>query len=278
MQKRFLIFSVFVLFLISTITACQSSSNSDNTVDPLSDGVLNVACDPTGVPMEFMDENNNLVGFDIDFANALGKELGVEVDIQSVAWDGIFTGLTSNQYDVLISSTSITPERSQNYSQSDPYISNGIVIVGPADDTENPQSLEELDGKVVGTQIETSADTAIQKLNEDNNINIDLKKYDEMLSVFTALEGGQLDYVVTDIGYSQYFVNQHPEDFKIVTEEPITNEPIGVTASKDNVALFEEINDAIAKLKEDGTLAQISEKWYGTDMTSGIDTTLRVIE
>ena len=275
MKKKLAALGVLLLCAMLVLTGCSSSSSSD---DPLADGVLTIAVDDTYLPMEFRDDNNDLVGFDIDLGNALAEQLGVKAEFVTVAWDGIFTGLTSNQYDVIISSTSITPERQGSYSQSDPYIANGIVIVSRVDDTSKATTFEELAGSTVGVQLETSADVAAQTLQEETGTDITLKQFDGMLDAFSALEGKQIDYVMTDEAVAQYYVAQKPETFVISTTTPLTNEPIGVTARKEDTALTEKINEALKKLKEDGTLKSISEKWLGADMTSDIDTTLNVIE
>ncbi len=275
MKKKLAALGVLLLCAMLVLTGCSSSSSSD---DPLADGVLTIAVDDTYLPMEFRDDNNDLVGFDIDLGNALAEQLGVKAEFVTVAWDGIFTGLTSNQYDVIISSTSITPERQESYSQSDPYIANGIVIVSRVDDTSKATTFEELAGSTVGVQLETSADVAAQTLQEETGTDITLKQFDGMLDAFSALEGKQIDYVMTDEAVAQYYVAQKPETFVISTTTPLTNEPIGVTARKEDTALTEKINEALKKLKEDGTLKSISEKWLGADMTSDIDTTLNVIE
>ncbi len=274
-KKKLAALGVLLLCAMLVLTGCSSSSSSD---DPLADGVLTIAVDDTYLPMEFRDDNNDLVGFDIDLGNALAEQLGVKAEFVTVAWDGIFTGLTSNQYDVIISSTSITPERQESYSQSDPYIANGIVIVSRVDDTSKATTFEELAGSTVGVQLETSADVAAQTLQEETGTDITLKQFDGMLDAFSALEGKQIDYVMTDEAVAQYYVAQKPETFVISTTTPLTNEPIGVTARKEDTALTEKINEALKKLKEDGTLKSISEKWLGADMTSDIDTTLNVIE
>ena len=275
MKKKLAALGVLLLCAMLVLTGCSSSSSSG---DPLADGVLTIAVDDTYLPMEFRDDNNDLVGFDIDLGNALAEQLGVKAEFVTVAWDGIFTGLTSNQYDVIISSTSITPERQESYSQSDPYIANGIVIVSRVDDTSKATTFEELAGSTVGVQLETSADVAAQTLQEETGTDITLKQFDGMLDAFSALEGKQIDYVMTDEAVAQYYVAQKPETFVISTTTPLTNEPIGVTARKEDTALTEKINEALKKLKEDGTLKSISEKWLGADMTSDIDTTLNVIE
>ena len=274
-KKKLAALGVLLLCAMLVLTGCSSSSSSD---DPLADGVLTIAVDDTYLPMEFRDDNNDLVGFDIDLGNALAEQLGVKAEFVTVAWDGIFTGLTSNQYDVIISSTSITPERQESYSQSDPYIANGIVIVSRVDDTSKATTFEELAGSTVGVQLETSADVAAQTLQEETGTDITLKQFDGMLDAFSALEGKQIDYVMTDEAVAQYYVAQKPETFVISTTTPLTNEPISVTARKEDTALTEKINEALKKLKEDGTLKSISEKWLGADMTSDIDTTLNVIE
>ena len=274
-KKKLAALGVLLLCAMLVLTGCSSSSSSD---DPLADGALTIAVDDTYLPMEFRDDNNDLVGFDIDLGNALAEQLGVKAEFVTVAWDGIFTGLTSNQYDVIISSTSITPERQESYSQSDPYIANGIVIVSRVDDTSKATTFEELAGSTVGVQLETSADVAAQTLQEETGTDITLKQFDGMLDAFSALEGKQIDYVMTDEAVAQYYVAQKPETFVISTTTPLTNEPIGVTARKEDTALTEKINEALKKLKEDGTLKSISEKWLGADMTSDIDTTLNVIE
>ncbi|MGI6109945.1 MAG: substrate-binding periplasmic protein [Eubacteriaceae bacterium] len=278
MKKKLAALAALLLCSVLILTGCGSSSDSTDSSDPLADGTLTIAVDDTYLPMEYRDDNNNLVGFDIDFGEALAEELGVKADFKTVAWDGIFTGLTSNQYDIIISSTSITPERQQNYSQSDAYISNGIVIVGRADYDSPVTTFEGLSGKTVGVQLETSADIAAQKLKEQYGTDVTIKQFDGMLDAFSALEGKQIDYVMTDMGVAQYYVTQKPDVFVITTPTPLTNEPIGTTARKDEAELTTKINEAIKKLKENGKMAEISNKWFGKDMTSDIDTTLNVIE
>ncbi len=226
--------------------------------------------------MEFRDDQNELVGFDIDFANALAEELGVTAEFQTVAWDGIFNGLNAKQYDVIISSTSITPERLEGFSMSDPYVANGIVIVSRKDAT--PVTVfKELEGKVLGAQIETTADIAAEKLKVDEGVNVEIKKFDGMLDAFAALQGKQIDNVITDIGVAMYYVAQNP-DLYVVSSDVLTNEPIGITARLADTAITEQFNEAIKALQESGKMTEISMKWFGQDMTKDIDTELIVIE
>ncbi|WKY46755.1 ABC transporter substrate-binding protein [Eubacteriaceae bacterium ES3] len=279
MKKKLLaLFVVVTMVFAVVLTGCSSSSTDDSAAadDPLADGVLTIGVDDTYLPMEFRDDQNELVGFDIDFANALAEELGVEVEFSTVAWDGIFNGLNAKQYDVIISSTSITPERQENFGMTDPYVANGIVIVSRTD-AEPVTEFSQLEGKVLGAQIETTADIAAEALKVQEGVNVDIQKFDGMLDAFAALQGMQIDNVITDIGVAMYYVSEDPDTF-VISSDVLTNEPIGITCRAEDTALVETLNTAIMTLQENGTLTEISDVWFGKDMTTDINTELIVIE
>lgn len=276
MKRKLLGLSLFVLLLSALVLTGCSSGQTKTSEDALADGVLSVGVDDTYLPMEFRDDQNELVGFDIDFANALAEELGVKVEFQTVAWDGIFNGLNAKQYDAIISSTSITPERLEGFSMTDPYVANGIVIVSRKDATP-VKTFNELEGKTLGAQIETTADIAAEKLKADESVNVEIKKFDGMLDAFAALQGKQIDNVITDVGVAMYYVAQNP-DLYVVSSDVLTNEPIGITSRLADTATTEQFNEAIKALQESGKMTEISMKWFGQDMTKDIDTELIVIE
>lgn len=276
MKRKRLGLSLIVLLLSALVLTGCASGGTKTEEDALADGVLSIGVDDTYLPMEFRNDQNELVGFDIDFANALAEELGVEVEFQTVAWDGIFNGLNAKQYDVIISSTSITPERLEGFSMSDPYVANGIVIVSRKDATP-VKIFKELEGKTLGAQIETTADIAAEKLKLDEGVNVEIKKFDGMLDAFAALQGKQIDNVITDVGVAMYYVAQNP-DLYVVSSDVLTNEPIGITARSADTTMTEQFNKAIKALQESGKMTEISMKWFGQDMTKDIDTELIVIE
>jgi len=276
MKRKRLGLSLIVLLLSALVLTGCASGGTKTEEDALADGVLSIGVDDTYLPMEFRNDQNELVGFDIDFANALAEELGVEVEFQTVAWDGIFNGLNAKQYDVIISSTSITPERLEGFSMSDPYVANGIVIVSRKDATP-VKVFKELEGKTLGAQIETTADIAAEKLKLDEGVNVEIKKFDGMLDAFAALQGKQIDNVITDVGVAMYYVAQNP-DLYVVSSDVLTNEPIGITARSADTTMTEQFNKAIKALQESGKMTEISMKWFGQDMTKDIDTELIVIE
>ncbi|WKY43400.1 ABC transporter substrate-binding protein [Eubacteriaceae bacterium ES2] len=279
MKKKLLaLFVVVTMAFAVVLTGCSSSSTDDSATaeDPLADGVLTIGVDDTYLPMEFRNDQNELVGFDIDFANALAEELGVTVEFQTVAWDGIFNGLNAKQYDVIISSTSITPDRLESFAMTDPYVANGIVLVSRTD-AEPVTEFAQLEGKSLGAQIETTADIAAEKLKADEGVNVDIKKFDGMLDAFAALEGKQIDNIITDIGVATYYVSEKPDTF-VVSSDVLTNEPIGITCRAEDTALVETLNTAIKALQDSGKMTEISNVWFGKDMTTDINTELIVIE
>ena len=276
MKRKLLGLSLVVLLLSALVLTGCSAGEAKTSEDALADGVLSVGVDDTYLPMEFRDDQNELVGFDIDFANALAEELGVKVEFQTVAWDGIFNGLNAKQYDAIISSTSITPERLEGFSMTDPYVANGIVIVSRKDATP-VKTFKELEGKTLGAQIETTADIAAEKLKVEESVNVEIKKFDGMLDAFAALQGKQIDNVITDVGVAMYYVAQNP-DLYVVSSDVLTNEPIGITSRLADTATTEQLNEAIKALQESGKMTEISMKWFGQDMTKDIDTKLVVIE
>ena len=250
----------FVISLVAVLAGCSQKSDK-----------LTVAVDDTYPPMEYRNEEMELVGFDIDFANALAEEMGVEIEFVSTAWDGIFEGLKSDKYDCIISSVSITPERLENLDFSVPYLSNGqVIVVGAGSDVIT--SPEQLEGKKVGVQLQTTADIAATKQLEVTSF--ELFQYDDIMQTFADLGTGRLDCIVVDYAVAIEYSSKNPDDY-IITSAQLTNEPIGVCVKKGNTELLDKLNKAIKTLQDNGTMKKISEEHLGGDYVSNIDVELR---
>ena len=276
MKKKFLaIAAATVLTVAITFTGCSGGNSSETSNDPLADGVLNIGTEATYVPLEYRDENNDLVGFDIDLGAALAEELGVTVEWEDTSFDGIFTGLDARQYDAVIAG-SITPERQENMTLSSPYIANGIVIVSRNDGPQG-KTAQDLSGKVAGVQISTTADTAAEAIKTNEGIDYEVRKYDSILEAFSALEGGTIDYVITDKPVGEFYCAQNPDAYN-VSSETLSNEPVGIATRKDDAEFSEKIENALQTLRDNGTLKELSEKWFGEDVTENISMDLSVIE
>ncbi|MBC7235949.1 MAG: transporter substrate-binding domain-containing protein [Chloroflexi bacterium] len=217
-----------------------------------------IATDAAFPPMEFVDENKQIVGFDIDLMNAIAKVMGLEVEFKNTAWDGIFAGLESGDYDAILSSVTITDERKEKYDFSDPYINAGQVVVVRADE-QAIKSHEDLPGKTVGAQIGTTGAFAVQKISGAT-----LKEYDTIDLALLDLVGGNIDAVVVDTPVAADYAlasDQFKGKLKIVGE-PFTEEYYGLVVRKGQMAdLLKAFNEGLKKIQADGTYDQIYAKW-----------------
>ncbi len=276
MNKKLIGASVALLLTASLTLAGCSGGEKKQAEDPLADGVLKIGTNATYVPLEYRDENNEMIGFDIDLGNAIAEEMGVKAEWVDTAWDGIFNGLNANQYETIISGTSITPDRQNGFSMSDPYMVNGIVIVSRNDETP-AKTAEDLKGKKVGVQIETTADIAAQAMIDNDGNTMNLNKFDAMLDAFAALEGKTIDYILTDQPVGQFYTGLKPDVYS-VTSDILSNEPIGVTMRKNDTEFAAKMNETLQKLRDNGKLAELSQKWFKKDVTQNINMDLKVIE
>ncbi|HVN71285.1 MAG TPA: basic amino acid ABC transporter substrate-binding protein [Desulfomonilia bacterium] len=216
-----------------------------------------VATDATWPPMEILDANKNIIGFDIDFLNAVAKEGGFKVEFKNTAWDGIFGGLELGKYDAIISSVTITDERKKKYDFSLPYLNAGQVLVVPKT-TKGVSSLADLKGKKAGAQIGTTGAMEVQKVKD-----VELKNYDEIGLAFEDMAAGRINAVVTDTPVAADYALQRAEyktKFMIVGK-PFTSEQYGVVVKKGNKQLLDLINKGIKAVQKKGTDKELEKKW-----------------
>jgi polar amino acid transport system substrate-binding protein len=245
--------SALLVVLVITTTLFAAGSREEGT----SGGVkkIVVASDATWPPMEYVDENKNIVGFDVDLIRAIAENGGFEVEIRNVAWDGIFAGLANGQYDAVISSVTITDERKQSMDFSEPYINAGQVLVVRKDSS--AVKLADLSGKSVGAQIGTTGAFEIEKAR------ITLKSYDELGFAMEDLVSGRIEGVVADAPTAAAFALQNEKyaaALKIVGE-PFTDEYYGIAVRKGNAEVLSLINSGLAKVKAAGIDKQLESKW-----------------
>ena len=217
-------------------------------------GKLVVLMDATFRPMEFKDESGNIVGFDVDVADAFAKSLGVKLEVQNINWDGIFVGLQQSKGDMILSSVTITDERKKEMAFSQPYYAAGQMIVVPADNT-TIKGPNDLKGKTVAVQIDTTGQEAAEKIG-----GLDIRKFDGGAETMLAVEQGKVDAGVIDAMVALDFVKNHPK-LKVVDRKPFTSEDLGAAFRKDSEDLVKAFNDFVAAAKKDGTYDKILQKW-----------------
>ncbi len=218
---------------------------------------VTVATDATWPPMEFVDANKKIVGFDIDFMNAVAKEAGFQAAFKNTAWDGIFAGIAAGQYDAIISSVTITDERKAKFDFTVPYISIGQILVVPK--AERGTRIGDLKGKKLGAQIGTTGAMEIKKV-----AGVELKTYDEVGLAFEDMAAGRISGVVCDQPTAVTYAldkKEYSKKFKIVGQ-PFTKEAYGIVVKKGNKDLVALLNKGIAGVQKKKIDQQLKKKWH----------------
>jgi polar amino acid transport system substrate-binding protein len=268
MFKKGLFLSLLILTVVTTLVlgACGKADKSGSGGGEEA-SVLRVGVDDTYPPMEYRDEKGNLVGYDIDVAEEIGKRLNKKVEFVPTAWSAIFTGLSSGKYDCIISSLSITEERKKTIAYTRPYIANNqVIIVGKG--TTDINSEADLGNKIVAVQMGTTAEDSCNEFMKTTPFK-EFKKYEGMTQALNELKIGRVDAVVSDIVVGAYFVANDMESFKLVTTT-LPDEPIGIGFDKKNQEACDEVDKVVKEMMDDGTLKSISEKWFKDDMTKNL--------
>ncbi len=247
--------SIFAILAILAVLAVPVFANGGSDAD--SEKVYVFASDATWPPMEYVDEDGDIVGFDMDLLAAVADAAGFEYEVQNSAWDGIFAGLANGAYDGIISSVTITAERAAKMDFSDPYINAGQILIVPAGYS-GGDMLEDFVGKKVGVQQGTTGDFAVEAVSD-----IDRRAYDDVGLAVEDMVNGNLDAVVCDSVTAIDYVAANPafEGKLEILGSPFTEEEFGIAIQKGDAELLALINDGLAKVFADGTQAKLVEKW-----------------
>jgi polar amino acid transport system substrate-binding protein len=217
---------------------------------------LVVAMDTTFPPMELVNDNKEIVGFDVDLMNEISKLAGFPVEFKSVSWDGIFAGIDSGAYDIIASSVTITDERQKTKDFSEPYLNAGQVLVLLADNNKDTK-LSDFVGRNVGAQVNTTGSMEVDKIKGAK-----LKAYDDIALSFDDLINKRVEAVVIDGPVASLYLQNPKFKGKIkVVGEPMTSENYGIVVKKGNKALLDKINAALTTLKKNGKLDELKAKW-----------------
>jgi glutamine transport system substrate-binding protein len=224
-------------------------------VKTLKSGELSMGSDTAYPPFE-STEGNDYVGFDIDLAKEIAKRLGLELKVVPTAWDGIIPGLKTDKYDMLMSAMTITEERSQEIDFTDPYIDSDQSIAVKSDN-DTIKGKEDLNGKVVGVQLDTTGQFEAEKMTGL----AELRKYETILAAFEDLKLGRIDAIVNDFPVNAYIAKTQGGTKVVATIK--TDEKYGIGVKKGNDELREALNKVLAEMKADGTYDTIYAKWFG---------------
>ena len=215
-------------------------------------------------PMSYRADDNTLIGWDVDYGNAIAKKLGIEIEWTPADFAGIITGVQTKKYDIALSALTITDERAEMVDFSDDYFYSGATVIIREDSVGDIQSIKDLEGKTVAVQLGSSSETKIAELDYIE----DVKTYSTITDELLDLKNGRVDAVVEGLPVAMYYSAQTDG---IMAVETIDSYPYGVAFNKDEdgQALRAAWNAAMQELKEDGTLDKITEIWFGAVYDNG---------
>ena len=240
----------------------DSASAGPTTLQEIQDaGVITVGTEGTYRPFTFHEDGvGDLTGFDVEVITAVAAELGVEAEFEETQWDAIFAGLDAGRFDVIANQVSITDERLATYDFSDPYTVSTGVIVTTADNSDIT-SFEDLEGKTTAQSLTSNWHTLAQESGAE------IEAVEGWAQSVALLEQGRVDATINDtLTYLDYQQTNPTDAIKIAAETD--EESLSAFAfAKGSDDLIAAVDEALASLRADGTLAEISEKYFGSDIT-----------
>ena len=248
---------VAILIIIFGISFMNKSAEDGR------ENTLVVGLDDSFPPMGFRNENNEIVGFDIDLAKAVAEELGMEVKFQPISWASKEQELNSGNIDCIWNGFAYNEERAATMTLSDPYIKgeNYFILRNGTKVT----SQEELKGMKIGVQTGSIQAQDLEK--SEFGKTVEIIQYGENLTAFMDLETEGIDAIFCSNIIGNYLITSKNKDYETIPSENITVSNGSVVAFKQgNVELKDKIQNALVKLNEEGKLDEISNKWFGKDM------------
>lgn len=217
-------------------------------------GYLIVGTEATFPPFEYYNENNEIVGFDIDIAKQIANALGVNLKVVDIAFDGLIPSLLTKKIDMVIAGMTITNERAKVVAFSDPYFTAGQVIVVKKG-TKPIRILEELKNKVVAVQLGTTGDLVVSNLKGVKEI----RRFAKFTDAFLELKNRRVDAIVLDSAVAKAYVTLNPE-FEI-TSDVLSSEKYGIAIRKEDKDLLQFVNKILADMRK-SPYDLLLEKWF----------------
>ena len=276
---------LLALLMVLTLAACgqkkeETPAGGDTPEEPkdrydevMARGSLIVGIEGTYSPYTFHGDDGELTGFDVDVARAIGEKMGIEIDFKEAEWDSLLVGVDTGVYDTLINDVGMTKERMEKYDYAGPvlyHIQNVYVLK----DNDDIHSLEDLNGKRLATNITGAMVPYFESLG------VKIVGISTSEEAQNLLQRGDCDFLSTYPEMMEDYWKQHPEarentKIAFALTDYLTME--GIPFKKGETRLRDAVEAALEEMRQDGTLSEISIKWFGVDQSvlpEGVDPSL----
>lgn len=263
--KKIALIAVLLLFCAATFAVASGSKEGgeDLSLTKIKDrGTFILGLDDSFPPYGFRDENQNIVGYDIDLAKAVCERIGVELICQPIDWNSKEQELNTEKIDCIWNGFTITPERLEALSFTEPYVDNSQVVVVKKDS--KIKALADMNGKKLGLQAGSSAADALEGAEEFKKTIKEVVEFKDNLTALMDLEIGGVDGVLMDIGVAQQAITKNNKPFVILSES-VASEQYGIGFRKGDIALRDAVQEALEEMVKDGTMTKIDMKWFNEE-------------
>lgn len=254
-MKKIALSILVAIVTVSLLAACGQTNDSKQGEEKKT---LIMGTSADFPPFESRDNEGNFVGFDIDLANYIAKELGYELEIKDMGFDGLIGALQTDRVDFVASGMSATDKRKESVDFSNEYHRSGEMIVTLKDSEIN--NMEDLNGKKIGVQLGTIQEEGVKKLSE--TMDLEMKTLDKVPSLIQELKSGRIDAVYLDKTVGEGYIKEL--DLAGFDDESEGTPGMAIAFPKDS-ELVEEFNKVIEKMKENGELEKLEEKWLSEE-------------
>ena len=258
--------SVFMLAGCSNSQDSADDSNSEATEATAADTkeVLRIGTEGAYAPFNYTNADGTLGGFDVDIANAICDDMKVTCEIVAQDWDGIIPGLKAGKYDAIVAAMSVTPEREQQVSFTDPYFSNALVFLAKKDSSFNPSNSDDINAHSIAAQRSTISSQWL----EDTYPKANMKLYDTLSNAFLDLGSGRVDAMISDkLPAIEWLSSPSGSNYVLKGEEIDINDNFAI-AVRPGDPLQAKFNESLSNLKANGTYDKINQKYFTVSAAS----------
>ena len=250
---------------VSMFAGCKKTQKVDNSLAELKERkVFVLGLDDSFPPLGYRDDDNNIIGYDIDLAKEVASRLGVEFKAQPIDWDAKEMELSTGKIDCIWNGFTMTADREKALSFTKPYLNNEQVLV--VRNNSGIKTLSDAAGKIIGLQSGSSAQEAVDGNPAFKTSLKEIVYFKENVTALNDLEMGNIDGVVMDSVVAAFDISLSKKPLELVPEV-LSYEAYGVAFRKEDVKLRDEVQEILEEMAEDGTVEAISNKWFGRNIS-----------